>query len=168
MSIADEFIRQWELFRSGTIAELELIPEEQWSERPGEKARTVRALARHVLEAGAGFTHELLREDGSFAHLFEPGFREEIRKLLPQVETKAEILEALRSNGADNFRRLREAGEMLANTPMTSGKGTQSRLTGILFAASHEQYHRGQIAMVCRLLGHVPALTTQIEKIKSR
>lgn len=44
----------------------------------------------------------------------------------------------------------------------------QSRLTGVLFAASHEQYHRGQIAMVSRLLGHVPALTTQIEKIKSR
>ena len=165
MNVVDEAIRQWEAFRAGVIAELEQIPEEQWEFRPCEGARTVRALAYHLLQSGAGFTRELLRDDGSFANLFRADVREEIRRTLPEAKTRAEIIEALRGNGAENARKLREAGESLASRQFASLAGPQSRLTALNFAAAHEQYHRGQIAMIARILGRTPALTKQIEKL---
>ncbi len=40
--------------------------------------------------------------------------------------------------------------------------GEWSRLTYVFYAASHEDYHRGQLATYARSLGLVPALTQQI------
>lgn len=168
MNIVEEAIRQWETYRTGVIAELELIPEEQWDYRPSPGSRTVRALARHIMQAAVGFTNELLREDGAFARLFDPVAQEELRKTLPPAGNRGEIIEALRTTGAENARRLREAGEALAAQTMPSGKQTQSRLTALNFASGHEMYHRGQVAMLARLLGHKPALTQQIEKLTAK
>lgn len=165
MNLVEEAVHQWETYRAGVIAELELIPDDQWDHRPAEGARTVRALARHIMQAAVGFTNELLREDGSFTRLFDPVVQEELRRTLPPARNREEILEALRATGADNARRLREAGEALATRTMPSGKSTQSRLAGLTFATAHEMYHRGQVAMMARLLGHKPALTQQIEKL---
>ena len=164
MNIVEEAITQWERFRAGVVAELEIIPEEQWAFRPAEGARTVRALARHVIEAGVAFTDQLLLEDGTFLRLFDPKTREELRTRLPRLETKAEILDALKSTGAQNMQRLRANAAMLETAPIASGKSQQSRVTAIHFAASHEMYHRGQVAALVRQLGHTPALTAQVEK----
>jgi uncharacterized damage-inducible protein DinB len=161
MNVAEEGIRMWETFRAGTIAELELIPEDKWDYRPAEGARTVRALARHIAQAGALFTEELLREGGSFARMFDPKAREELAARLPQANSKNEILELLRTEGADNIRRLREAGPALATKSMSTFGGEQTRLTALWFASSHEMYHRGQIASYVRQLGITPALTKQ-------
>jgi uncharacterized damage-inducible protein DinB len=168
MNVAEEAIRTWESFRAGTIAELELIPDDKWDYRPAEGARTVRALARHIAQAGAGFTEELLREGGSFARLFDPKFREELAAKLPTANTKAEIIEMLRTLGADSMRRLRDAGPALVTKTMSAFGGEQSRLTGLWFAVSHEQYHRGQIASYVRQLGITPALTRQFEARSAR
>jgi uncharacterized damage-inducible protein DinB len=164
MNIVEEAITQWERFRAGVIAELELIPEDDWGFRAAEGARTVRALARHVVEAGVAFTDQLLREDGNFLRLFDPKTREELRTRLPQLESKSDIVAALKSTGADNMKRLRENLQMLETQPIASGPSQQSRVTAMHFAASHEMYHRGQIAALVRQLGHKPALTMQIEK----
>lgn len=164
MNIVEEAITQWERFRAGVVAELELIPEEQWGFRPAEGARTVRALARHVVEAGVAFTDQLLREDGNFLRLFDPATREELRTRLPRLESKAGIIAALTSTGAENMKRLRDQIQMLETQPIASGRAQQSRVTAMHFAASHEMYHRGQIAALVRQLGHTPALTAQVEK----
>ena len=159
MNVDEEAVKMWESIRAGTIAELELIPEDKWEYRPAEGARTVRALARHIAQAGAAFTDELLREDGSFARLFDPKVREELAVRLPTVNTKAEIIDMLRTLGADSTRRLREAGPALATKTISTFSGEQTRLTGLWFAAGHEMYHRGQIASYVRQLGITPAMT---------
>ena len=164
MNIIEEGIKQWERFRAGVISELELIPEEQWGFRAAEGARTVRALARHVVEAGVAFTDQLLLEDGNFMRLFDPKTREALRTRLPNLETKADILAALQSTGADNMQRLRDGAQLLETQPIASGPSQQSRITALHFAASHEMYHRGQVAALVRQLGHTPALTMQVEK----
>jgi len=161
MNLVEEGIRMWESYRAGVIAELELIPEDRWDYRPTEGARTVRALARHIASSGAGFTEELLREEGSFARLFDPKVREEIGAKLPRANTKAEIIDMLRTLSEDSGRRLRDAGAALATKTMPTFGGEQSRLTALWFAASHEQYHRGQIASYVRQLGLTPAITTR-------
>lgn len=164
MNIVEEGITQWERFRAGVVAELEIVPEDQWGFRPAGGARTLRALARHVIEASIAFTDQLLLDDGNFVRLFDPKTREALRTRLPELETKAQIIDALKSTGADNFKRLREAAEMLATRPIASGREPQSRVTAMHFAAGHEMYHRGQIATYVRQLGHTPALTMQVEK----
>jgi uncharacterized damage-inducible protein DinB len=169
MSAVEEAIGWWERFRAGTIAELENIPEERWGERPGEGARDLLELARHVAEAGVGFTHELLRgDDASFARLFDPRVQAELRAGMPSPSSKAEAIELLRQTGADGARRLRAAADALAGQTMQSFGQAQSRLTALWFAISHEMYHRGQIAMRAREAGCVPVLTQQMRAARPR
>lgn len=163
MSLIEEAIRNWESYRKGVIAELENIPEEHWDHRPGAGARTLRELACHIAEAGLGFTGELVRPDCSFLRLFDPQAQAQLKATLPKANSKAEIVNLLRVTGEQGARRLREAGDALANQKMKVSTGEQCRLTGLWFAAAHEMYHRGQLASYARAVGCVPALTQQID-----
>ena len=161
MSHVEEAIRMWEIYRQGTIGEFANIPEEQWDHRAGEGARSVRELAAHIAAAGTGFTEELLAPDPSFKRVREKHAGTEARyaKL-----SRAEMLELLKSSGADDAKRLREAGQSLAEQSMPAFGAEQSRLTGLWFAAAHEMYHRGQVTTYARQLGLVPAMTQQARK----
>jgi len=158
MSHVEEAIRMWEIYREGTIGELANIPEEQWDHRSGDGARSVRELALHVAMSATGFTNALLSEDGSFKHLRDPKLHATMAAPYENA-SKAEILELLKTSGAENARRLREVGESLAEQRMPSFNADQSRLSGLWFGAAHEMYHRGQVASYARQLGLVPAMT---------
>ena len=82
--------------------------------------------------------------------------------MLPQAHNKADILALLRTTGDDIATRLRTLGEALADQAMPGRLGSQSRLTALWFAISHESYHRGQLTAYERGFGAVPALTQQI------
>jgi uncharacterized damage-inducible protein DinB len=159
--MVEEAIRMWETFRAGVVAELVNIPEEQWGYRPGPGARSVRELAVHIASSAIGFVDALVAEDASFARLRDPKVQEEIAASLGDVSSKASIIALLKQRGADDASRLRANAARLNGT-MPSMKGEQSRVTGLWFAASHEMYHRGQLATYARAVGLVPALTQQI------
>lgn len=163
MNVVEELVRQWETYRAGVVAELELIPEDKWQFRPAEGSRTVRALARHINQASLGFATQLIAEDASFARLFDPAFRDSIEAKLPKAETKAEIMEMLESTIATIASDLRGAASMIESKPMKSMRGEQSRITGLAFALGHEMYHRAQVAAIVRMLGITPALTQQVQ-----
>ena len=162
MPLVEEAVRSWELVRQGVIAELDNIPEEQWDHRAGDGARSVRELARHIAEAGAGFVAELVSDDPRFARLLDPAHQAALRAALPAADDKAALLALLRSTGADGAAALRAHGERLVDERMPSFGGEASRLTGLYFAIGHESYHRGQVALLARGVGRVPALTQQI------
>ena len=162
MPLIEEAIINWEIFRAGVIAEIENTPEEQLDYRPGEGARTVREVAVHIAEAGVAFTNELLRPDGSLRNAMDPQVQAEVRGALPRAHSKAEVVELLRTTGAQCASRLRAAGEALVDQTMPTRRGTQSRLTALWFVLSHEMYHRGQLTAYARGFGAVPALTQQI------
>lgn len=166
MNYVEEAITMWGQVRAGTLAELENIPEAQWDFRAGEGARTLREVARHILEAGAFFTHELLKEDGSFMRMFDEAYRTEVVAQIPEAKTKAEMLELLKSSAADEAKRLRDVGEALATQTMKTAKGADSRLKAVWFAVSHEMYHRGQLTVYERAMGETPAMTKQAEARK--
>ncbi len=164
MSAVEEAIRAWEIFRKGTIAELENIPEEKWDYRPGEGARTLRELALHIAEAGVGFTMELLKPDTSFMRLRDPQVQAELRAGLPRAQSRTETIDLIRTTGAQNVQRLREASDWLAAQTMPLFSDQQSRASGIWFAAADEMYHRGQLATYARGVGRVPAMTQQMAR----
>jgi uncharacterized damage-inducible protein DinB len=83
---------------------------------------------------------------------------------MPKSDTQAELVEMLRTTGAENAKRLRDAGESLATQTMKGSAGPQSRLTSLHFAIGHEMYHRGQLALLVRQLGLTPALTQQLQQ----
>jgi uncharacterized damage-inducible protein DinB len=64
---------------------------------------------------------------------------------------------------ADGARRIRTAGELLMLQQITRFDGERgTRLAWMNHGISHEDYHRGQIALYARLVGRVPALTQLI------
>jgi uncharacterized damage-inducible protein DinB len=164
MSVVDEAISMWELYRKGTVAELKNIPEEEWDRRPGEGARSIRELARHILEAGAGFSEQLIVDNGAFTKLFDKEYREKLKASLPG-NSKEELLAQLRDRGVEMIEKLRAKGDALLSQKMPSFSGEQSGLSAIWFAAAHEMYHRGQLATMARACGLVPAMTQQMSKM---
>lgn len=162
MGLVDEAVTMWERYREGTIAELENIPEEHWDRAPAAGARTLRELAQHIAETGVAFSAELASGEPNIMRLFDPAYRASLMSVYPAARTKAEIISLLKTTGADGAKRLRAAGDALA-TRMTQFMGAPvTVLTTLGFAASHEMYHRGQLATYARVAGAVPALTQQI------
>jgi len=147
----------WEIYRKGTIDELENIPEEQWDFRPGDGARTVRDLAMHIAGSSVGFINELVAADPSFMRLRTPEMQQQIAASLGEANTKEQIVAIVKDTSG--FARLRENEELLRTGSMKGMGGEQSRLTGLWFAAAHEMYHRGQLATYARSMGEVPAMT---------
>lgn len=168
MSLVAEAVAMWEQYRAGVIAELENIPEDQWDRAPAPGARTLRDLARHIVHAGVGFSSEMTRADPTFMRLFDKEAQAANMAAYPQANSKAEIIELLRTTGADAAKRLREAGDALVTRTMPFMGKPVSVLTALGFALSHEMYHRGQIATYARIAGRVPALTTQLEAMAQR
>ena len=78
--------------------------------------------------------------------------------------TKAKLVAALKRTHADGEKRIRAAGEigMLQRIRQFNGEYA-TRLSWMHHGVSHEEYHRGQLALYARLLGHVPALTKLIQ-----
>jgi uncharacterized damage-inducible protein DinB len=161
VKIVEEAIRNWENERAGVIAEVEGIPEDRFDFRPDEGARSVRELAVHIAEAGLTLAAEILRTDGSFLRFFEP----RSARPRPAARSKAEILDLLRTSGAETAARLRDAGESLATRDIRTFHGEETALTALWFAVGHEMYHCGQLASYARSIGHVPALTRKLQEM---
>ena len=162
MSHVEEAIRMWEIYREGTIGEFANIPEDQWDHRAGDGARSVRELAVHIAAAAIGFTDALLSADGVVMHMRDPQLRAKLEAPFASM-SKAQIIDVLKTSGAENARRLREAADSLGEKTMPAFGGEQSRVAGLWFAAAHEMYHRGQAATYARSLGLVPAMTQRTQ-----
>ncbi len=69
----------------------------------------------------------------------------------------------LRRTHAEGEKKLRAAGELHLLQLITRFDGERgTRLAWMNHGISHEDYHRGQLALYARLVGRVPALTQRI------
>ncbi|HEX2833416.1 MAG TPA: DinB family protein [Thermoanaerobaculia bacterium] len=163
MNNVEEAVRTWEMFRAGTVSELENIPDEQFEYRIGEGARSVRELALHILGSSLGFVNELTSGAPQFLRLRDPKVQAELMAQFGDVTTKAQLVELAKNTGASNAQRLRDHAATIEAGTMPMMNGEQSRVSGIWFAASHEMYHRGQLTTYARSIGVVPAMTQRIQ-----
>ena len=77
--------------------------------------------------------------------------------------SKDDLLALLRSSHTEGEKNFHEAGELFLLQYIRRFDGLKgTRLAWLHHGISHEEYHRGQLALHARLLGHVPALTKQI------
>ena len=153
--------------RQGTIAEARNIPDDRWDFRPHPDAYSVADLVRHITEATAMLTREASDPEGDFKRRPPREHLDAHDCRVGDGRSPAELKAALEASHEENVRRIR-AGE----SHMTSGirrfdGGTWNRLTYLFHAASHEDYHRGQLATYARSMGLVPALTQRIRGRKA-
>ena len=162
-TLLEEALEAWESTRDGVIGELRGLPESGFSFRPAAEARSVLELAQHILESGSLMSGELSRPDGDFRRMSYEGFAREYGRGVSSQRSKKQLLAALRKSHADGAKKIRAAGElhMLQHIRRFDGQmGT--RLAWMHHGISHEEYHRGQLALCARLLSRVPALTKRI------
>lgn len=162
--LLDETLAAWGYTRDGVIDEFRNIPAEQYGFKPSPHSRTVAELAQHIIEAGLMAAGELSRPDGNFQRQDYPEFLMEYAGTRASTGEKDALIELLESTHEENIAKLRAAGQAAMMRPIVQFNGEPAtRLTWLNHAIAHEEYHRGQAALVARLLGHVPALTQLIE-----
>jgi uncharacterized damage-inducible protein DinB len=162
-TLLEEALESWKFARDGVVDELRNLPDKDLSFRPSEKSRSVLELVQHIVESGLMMAGELSRPDGDFQRKSYEGFLHEYGRGVSSWRSKATLLAGLKKTHADGERKIRTAGElhMLQHIRRFDGeRGT--RLAWMIHGISHEEYHRGQLAVYARLLGRVPALTKKI------
>ncbi|HKD19496.1 MAG TPA: DinB family protein [Thermoanaerobaculia bacterium] len=164
-TLLEEALEAWAYTRAGVIEEVENLSDEDLAYAPRPEARTAAELARHIVESGLLMSGELSRADGDFRRKsYEALLREHGRGAgLASKRTKRELVAALRRSHRDGEAELRKAGELHMLQLIRRFDGVLgTRFAWMQHGISHEEYHRGQLALYARLLGRVPALTQRI------
>jgi len=162
-SLLDEALEAWQYTRAGVIDEVTNLSETELAFRPHAKSRTVAELVVHLVESGLMMAGELTRPDGDFTRKAYPQFLKEYAGGLPSGRKKSQLVTLLKRSHADGAGKIRAAGELFMLQLITRFDGERgTRLSWMHHGISHEDYHRGQIALYARLVGRVPALTQLI------
>lgn len=163
-SVLDELLEAWAYTRDGVIAEVKNLPESALDFRPNDATRTTREIVQHIVESGLLMSGELSRADGDFQRKPYPDlFKEHAPGGVTRYRTKAALIAALKKTHADGAKKIRASGEVAMLQVIRQFNGEPAtRLVWMHHGVSHEEYHRGQLALYARLIGRVPALTKLI------
>jgi len=165
-TLLDEALEAWSGTRAGVIDELQNFPEKKLAFQPREESRSVVELAQHIVESGLLMAGELTRESGDFQRKSYEGLLQEYGRGVSSKRSKRQLVDALRSTHREAERKFREAGELRVLQFIRRFDGKMgTRLAWMHHGISHEEYHRGQLALYARLIGRVPALTKQIRGV---
>ena len=162
-SVLDEVLEAWAYTRSGVIEEARSLPEKDFGFKPTEKSRSVIELLQHIIESGLLMSGELSRPDGDFRRKSYEGLLIEYARGISGMRSKRQLLAALRQTHSDGEKRIRAAGELHLLQLINRFDGQRgTRVAWMNHGISHEEYHRGQLALCARIVGRVPALTKRI------
>ena len=163
-SVLDEVLEAWAYTRTGVIEEARNLPEKDFGFRAAEKSRSVIELLQHIIEQGLLMSGELSRPDGDFRRKSYEGLLIEYARGISGMRSKRQLLAALRQTHSDGEKRIRAAGELHKLQLINRFDGQRgTRLAWMNHGVSHEEYHRGQLAVYARMVGRVPALTKRIQ-----
>lgn len=163
-SLLDEALEAWAYTRSGVLEEARALPEKDFAHRASEKSRSVIELLQHVIESGLLMSGELSRPDGDFRRKSYEGLLIEYARGISGMRSKRQLLAALRQTHTDGEKRIRASGELHMLQLINRFDGQRgTRLAWMNHGISHEEYHRGQLAVYARMVGRVPALTKRIQ-----
>lgn len=163
MQLLDELLEAWRYTRDGVIAEVENLPEAKLNESPTGLSRSGIDLVNHIVESSRMMAGELSRPDGDFLRVSYPKLVAEYLSEGDVVSSKEDAVALLRRSQAEGEAMLRAAGPEQLAKPIRQFNGeSASRIAWLHHGISHEEYHRGQLAIYARLYGETPALTKLI------
>ena len=162
-SLLDEILEAWQYTRAGVVSEIKNLPDASLTFRPSPESRSAAEIAVHIAESGLMMSGELSRPDGDFRRKSFPEFMKEYAKGVKPTTNKKELVALLTKTHQDGEKKIKAAGELHMMQFITRFDGKPgSRLAWMNHGISHEEYHRGQLALYARLVGKVPALTQLI------
>ena len=162
-SLLDEILEAWQYTRAGVIGEIKNLPDAALTFRPSLESRSAAEIAVHIAESGLMMSGELSRTDGNFQRKSFPEFMKEYAKGVKATNSKKELVALLTKTHQDGEKKIKQAGELHMMQFIARFDGEKgSRIAWMNHGISHEEYHRGQLALYARLVGKVPALTQLI------
>jgi uncharacterized damage-inducible protein DinB len=106
---------------------------------------------------------ELPRPDGDFRRRSYDELLAEHTPAADRSRDQASAIEALKRSHREGEAKILAAGLEAMMRPIRQFNGVfASRMSWMHHGVSHEEYHRGQLALYARLFGEVPALTKLI------
>ena len=158
-------MKSWKDVRNGLIDEVEKIPEDQMSFRATPDTRTIAELLQHVVETQKILVGETCREDGNLLRQSFAAHGAEYAAGVRDVTDKQGLIDLLRSSLEAAETTVMSHADMW-DAPMNGITGQPTTKGAILmFAVSHEMYHRGQLTVYERLLNIEPVLTGRLKKL---
>ena len=162
-SLLDEALEAWQYTRAGVISEIKNLPDASITFRPSAESRSAADIAVHIAESGLMMAGELSRPDGNFQRKSFPEFMKEYAKGVTPTTSKKALIALLTKTHKDGEKKIRQSGDLHMLQLITRFDGERgSRIAWMNHGISHEEYHRGQLALYARLVGRVPALTQLI------
>jgi len=162
-SLLDEALEAWQYTRAGVISEIKNLPDASLTFRPSAESRSAADIAVHIAESGLMMAGELSRPDGNFQRKSFPEFMKEYAKGVTPTTSKKALIALLTKTHKDGEKKIRQSGDLHMLQLITRFDGERgSRIAWMNHGISHEEYHRGQLALYARLVGRVPALTQLI------
>jgi uncharacterized damage-inducible protein DinB len=164
MELLEEMLEAWRYTREGVIAEAANLPADRFLECPAELLRSPLDLVNHIVESGWLMAGELTHGQGDFQRKSYDELLVEHTPRADYSQDAAQAIEALRRSHQEGEAKIRAAGAEAMMRPIRQFNGVPaSRMSWIHHGVSHEEYHRGQLALYARLFGRVPALTQLIQ-----
>ncbi len=164
MTILEELLEAWRYTRESVIEEVENLPEKRLQKPPEGLVHSVLDLSKHIVDAGRLMAGELARADGDFQRKPVPELIEEHTAGDTRPGSRADAISLLRRSHEEGEAAIRDAGEIHMLQRIRQFDGTHAtRLSWMQHGISHEEYHRGQLALYARLFGVTPALTKKIQ-----
>ena len=161
-----ELAESFRTVRKNTLAIAEDIPEDKYGFRPTPDSRSIAEVLRHIAVASQGY-HDLhaVKKMTSFVDFNWGAFMQAGQEAEKKLQTKAQIIEALRSSGQAWATYLESVPEADRAQIITFSVGavppTKSRFEMFLSVKEHEMHHRAQLMVFERLIGIVPHLTRE-------
>ena len=165
---AETIIALWKEARGGLIEEVEKIPEDQFSFRATPDTRSVAEVLQHIISAQKMLVGESCRSD---ANLMRQSFADHIKEYgagVNEVTDKNGLIELLRTSMDEAAQCINSYGDKLDETMMGMTGKPITKSAFLIFAFSHEMYHRGQLTVFERLLSIEPAMTERFRRMMAR
>lgn len=161
---AKEIASSFRTVRNNTIQVAEDIPEDKYDFQAAPDVRSVRQMLIHI-----SMTHKfalMLHRDNSKQKTLEGidfmSLVSTMRAAEQERKTKAQVIQALRENGAEFETWVSTLSEEFLGEVITMPGGTppsRTRFDMLIAVKEHEMHHRAQLILIERMLGITPHLT---------
>jgi uncharacterized damage-inducible protein DinB len=161
-----QLIESMQLVRGHTITIANDIPEDDYDFRPAPGTRSIRETLLHLVLMTS--LDERLHGDERLRSFQGFDFRAFFAALPTQENsglTKAAVLSALSEEGERWSRLVQRLPENVLPEPVQTPRGAKTRFEMLLGTKEHEMHHRGQLMLIERLLGIVPHLTRNRQRV---
>ena len=155
-----ELAESFRIVRKNTIQVAEDIPEEKYSYRAAPDTMSVAEILAHLATIPHWAQQCFFNEKKTNVSMEDFGrWMGELGAKGKALTTKAQIVEALKTNGEMFAQQLETLTEAELAQSIGAPNGSKSQFEMLLGVKEHEMHHRAQLFLIERMVGIVPHLT---------